>query len=175
MLTRVFYAEVKEKTLYYIPPHLAKYYHIDLPDEVSILSFPSAASEIIWAGRCLAVGLPTASVFHSMRAAEIGVRALGTALGVTFCFPIELAEWQNILDQIDAKIRNLKNQPRSPQKDSDLEFYSQAAAQFRYFKDGWRIRVAHARATYDEEQATDVVDHVRSFFVTLAGRLSEPT
>jgi hypothetical protein len=25
--------------------------------------------------------------------------------------------------------------------------------QFRYFKDGWRIRVAHARATYDEAQA----------------------
>jgi hypothetical protein len=110
-----------------------------------------------------------------MRAAEIGVRALGTELGVTFSFGIELAEWHNIPDQVESKIRDLKNLPRSPQKDADLEFYSQAAAQFRYFKDGWRVRVAHARATYDEEQAREVVDHVRSFFETIAKRLKEPT
>jgi hypothetical protein len=27
-------------------------------------------------------------------------------------------------------------------KDEALNFYSQAAAQFRYFKDGWRVRVS---------------------------------
>jgi hypothetical protein len=60
-------------------------------------------------------------------------------------------------------------------KDADLHFLSEAAAQFRFFKSGWRIRVAHARATYTEPEAIEALDHVRSFFETLATRLKEPS
>jgi hypothetical protein len=54
-------------------------------------------------------------------------------------------------------------------KDADLLFFNEAADQFSFFKDGWRIRVAHARATYTEPQAKEAIDHVRSFSETLAG------
>ncbi len=92
-------------------------------------------------------------------------------LGVTFPFDISLASWQNILDQIESKIKAMKDLPKSEKRDSDQRFFSEAATQFRYFKDGWRVRVAHARETYDEVQAIRVVDHVNDFFVTLAERL----
>jgi hypothetical protein len=127
------------------------------------------------AGNSLAVGLYTACVFHSMRAAEIGVRALAIPLKVSFPDkPIELAEWQNILDQADSKIVAMKALPRGTRKDEETNFYSQAAVQFRYFKDGWRVRVAHARETYEEAPALKVFNHTLEFFETLATRLREP-
>jgi hypothetical protein len=110
-----------------------------------------------------------------MRAAEIGMRVLGHALGVSFPDkPLELAEWQNILDQADSKIVAMKQLPRGTNKDEELSFFSQSAVQFRYFKDAWRVRVAHARETYEEMQAIRIFDHTLEFFEALANRLKEP-
>jgi hypothetical protein len=166
-------AELRGKLFLFVPPHLAKYYDLILP---TILTnpFPLASKEIVAAGNCAAAGVYTASVFHSMRAAEIGVRALGNALGVTFPDkPIELAEWQTILEQCQSKIAEMKRLPRGTHKDEELRFYSEAAVQLWYFKDAWRVRVAHARATYEEANALKIFDHTLSFFQTLATRLKE--
>jgi hypothetical protein len=166
-------AELKTNLFLFVPPHLAKYYEQTLQNTV-ITAFPTASNEIIAAGNSLAVGLYTACVFHSMRAAEIGVRVLGKELGVSFPDkPLELAEWQNILDQADSKIVAMKALPRGTHKDEELNFYSQAAVQFRYFKDAWRVRVAHARGTYEESPALKVFNHTLEFFDTLAIRLKE--
>jgi hypothetical protein len=88
--------------------------------------------------------------------------------------PLELAEWQNILDQCDSKILAMKVLPRGTHKDEELHFHSQAAVQFRYFKDAWRVRVAHARETYEEAPAIRVFTHTLEFFETLSERLKEP-
>ena len=166
-------AELRTKLFLFIPPHRARYFELVLQSTVTT-AFPSASKEIVASGNCLASGFYTASVFHSMRAAEIGVRILGGTLGVSFPDkPIELAEWQNILDQADSKIVKLKELPRGTYKDEELKFYSQAAVQFRYFKDAWRVRVAHARETYEESPAIQVFTHTLEFFDTLATRLKE--
>jgi hypothetical protein len=138
-------------------------------------SFPVAHVELREGGRCFAVGLNTAAVFHAMRAVEIGMRALAEELQVKFPFPTVLADWANVIDQIEAKIRDMKGQPKGTKKDEDLKFYSEAGMQFRYFKDGWRVRVAHTREIYDEGQALAAIDHAVAFFETLAPRLSEPS
>jgi len=161
----------------FVPHHLAEYYERDdLVSDTVVTAFPTGSEEIRASGTCLALGLHTASVFHAMRSAEIGVRALGASLNIRIKSnkPIELAEWREILDGISTAVRDIENQPNvTPTKDADLLFYSEAAAQFRFFKNGWRIRVAHARATYTEPQAKEAIDHVRSFFETLATRLKE--
>jgi hypothetical protein len=109
-----------------------------------------------------------------MRAAEIGVRVLGRAVEVSFPDkPLELAEIQQILVQVESKIRKMQDQPKSQTKDEQLNFYSEAAVQFRYFKDAWRLRVAHARETYEEPEARRVLDHCIDFFMTLAPLLEE--
>lgn len=46
--------------------------------------------------------------------------------------------------------------------------------QFRYFKDGWRVRAAHARATYEEPEALTVIEHAASLIGDLSKRLKEP-
>jgi hypothetical protein len=166
-------AELENNLFLFVPQHRAKYYEMILQSAVAT-TFPMASKELVAAGNSLAVGLYTASVFHAMRAAEIGVRALAVPLNVSFPDkPLELAEWQNILDQADSKIVAMKALPRGTHKDDELNFYSQAAVQFRYFKDAWRVRVAHARETYDESPALKVFNHTLEFFDTLAIRLKE--
>jgi hypothetical protein len=167
-------AELESNLFLFVPEHRAKYHELILQSMVTT-AFPTASKELVAAGNALAVGLYTAAVFHSMRAAEIGVRVLGKELGVSFPDkPLELAEWQNILDQSDSKIVAMKELSRGTEKDEKLNFYSQAAVQFRYFKDAWRVRVAHARETYEESTAIRVFNHTLEFFETLAIRLNEP-
>jgi len=169
------YAELEGKLFLYVPTNLAKFYEDDdILSENARLKYPSPYREMRESGCCISCGLWTASVFHSMRAAEIGVKGLGNKLGVAFPDkPIELAEWHQILDQSDSKIKAIGQLPKSIQRDEDQLFYSTAAAQFRYFKDGWRVRVAHGRAIYVEAEAIKLLDHTRDFFETLSLRLSE--
>lgn len=166
-------AEIFDKKFFYVEDERAKYHDLYLPSIINT-AFPLASKELVMAGNCFAAGMATACVFHSMRAAEIGVRALARALNVSFPDkPLELAEWQNILDQADSKVLAMKNLPRGSHKDEELGFYSQAAVQFRYFKDAWRVRVAHARETYEDMQARRIFDHTLEFFEVLSKRLKE--
>jgi hypothetical protein len=169
------YAELGGRLFLYVPNHLAKQCdNDDVLSDAARLAFPRVYCELRSCGSCLSCGQWTASVFHAMRAAEIGVRVMGKSLDVSFPDKsVDQAEWQHILDQADSKIRTISQQPKSVQKDNDQQFYSTAAAEFRYFKDGWRVRVAHARATYVESEGIKLLDHTRDFFEVLAGRLSE--
>src|SRR6266481_3213400 len=162
MLRDTVMSEMKDTLFLFVPSHVASYYERDdLVSEEVIGKFPKASEEIRNAGSCLAAGLNTACVFHAMRAAEIGVRALGNDLEIKIKSgkPIELAEWREILDGFNTAIQKIENLPNTTSnKDQDLLFYSEACAQFRFFKNGWRIRVAHARASYTEPQANETID-----------------
>jgi hypothetical protein len=105
-----------------------------------------------------------------MRVLEHGLRALAKDVGKSF----DVQNWQNIIDQIESEIRNIgKSLPSGMAKNERLQFLSEAAKEFAYFKDGWRNYVSHNRGTYDEHQARSVMEHVRSFMTTLSSRLSE--
>jgi hypothetical protein len=99
------YVELENRLFLYVQPDLAKFYDDDgILSENFRLRFPSPYRELRESGSCICCGLSTASVFHSMRAAEIGVRIMGGRLDVTFPDkPIELAEWHQILEQADNK------------------------------------------------------------------------
>jgi hypothetical protein len=166
--------EIESRLFLFVPQHAAKYYEFDdiVSDKVKD-AFPNCSAEIRAAGTCFAAGVHTACVFHSMRAAEIGVRVFGNALQVELKHPIKLSEWGAIQGEIDKKISDIRNLPRTMERDADQRFYSEAAAQLRYFKDAWRVRVAHAREIFTEQQALTVMDHVREFFETISARLKE--
>jgi hypothetical protein len=170
-------AEMEDRLLLVIPDHMSRYYEADdLVSDAVVVAFPKASEEIRSSGSCLAAGLHTACVFHSMRAAEIGLRVLGTEYKVKIKSgkDIALAEWREILDGLNSAVQEIENSPNSmPDKDTRLQFCSEAAAQVRFFKNGWRIRAAHARAIYNEPQAKEAIDHVRSFFEFLATALRE--
>jgi hypothetical protein len=168
------FADLRDKWFTYIPSDRLQYFSENTVASAEVWnSFPSAYEELHSAGICYALGQATASVFHSMRAVEIGVQAMAKALHVTFTYPNELAEMGKVIGGIEEKINESKIGARTAEKDAALRFYSEAAAQFRHFNNGWRIRVSHARASYEDRQAKDVIDHVRSFLETLAEKLTE--
>jgi hypothetical protein len=174
LMTDVVTKELSRKLFLFVPSHISKYYEWDgILSNESSTAFPTAHRQLVEAGSCLAAGRHVACVFHAMLAAETGVRVFGTALGVRLPGPIEYAEWQAILNQMNARIQAIENSPKSPQRDSDLSFFSEGAAQFRFFKNGWRMKTAHGRGEFDEPQALEAVDHVRSFFEIISTRLKE--
>jgi hypothetical protein len=173
LLIEAIHSEMKGKLVLYVPPERARFFKMLFKPE-AVSAFPGATKEMQLAGRALACGLYTVSVFHSMRAGEIGVRALSDDLGVTFTVPADLLQWQEHQNQISSKIKDIKNQPKTAKRDEDLGFYSPAAAQLQYFNDGWRIRVAHARKSYEEGEAISVLNHANDLITILAARVKEP-
>ena len=137
--------------------------------------FKEAAKDIAASGRCLALDEWTASVFHCMRVLEHGLRGFAEYLEVPMSGKLEFENWKNIIDQIEAKIRSLEGMSKGREKSEKIRFCSEAASQFRYFKDAWRNHVAHSRASYDGREAFAIWEHTRDFMVTLAQRLAAET
>lgn len=64
-----------------------------------------ALGELESARNCYATDNYTACVFHLMRMAEHGLRALVTAVGVTTPkVPLEYQQWQNLIEQVESKV-----------------------------------------------------------------------
>lgn len=167
-------AEIKTNLFLFIPPHRAKYhqYH-DFYKEPKVDNFPESSKDLIRAGNCFALGEYTASVFHSMCAAERGMRAWAIQLDITFSHPLNLADWKIVVEQIESKIKAMQNLSKSAQKDDVLSFCSAAGVHFRYLKDAYRIHVMHARETYDEGQALSIMEHTKEFLEGLSSKLKE--
>jgi hypothetical protein len=141
-------------------------------------TFDRTRRDIICAVRTHAINLADASVFHSMRVLEIGLRELTTRLRINMNRTLD-PSWHRILQDIEDKIDDLRNapyrtaKPTAPQKArrrKKVEYYSNLARQFRYFKDVWRNHVMHGTATYDSDSAAAVIRNVRAFMTELEMR-----
>jgi hypothetical protein len=173
MLRNAIHAEIDRIKLFYMPSDEARFYETDLVAGNTKDAFPGAASELRLAGNALSVGLHTACVLHAMRAAEIGMRSLARTLKCEFDRPLDMIEWHPLLEQCESRIAAMKKLKGSQQKADDLRFYSEAAANFRYFKDGWRVYAAHARTTFTGPEARNILVHTGLFFDKLSERLNE--
>lgn len=156
--------------LYFAVPPQRKWMYLE-PEKwfgTSVVeAFPDTRRDARDACQCFALAQWTASVFHSMRIAEHGLHWLADALGVTWHFE----NWKNVIDQIEKEIRKRENQPKGPEKSAELEFYSRVASHFWYFKEAWRNHVSHSRASYDEQDAVQVLNNVRDVMRDLAARM----
>ena len=130
-------------------------------------AFKQAGGHIRDCGHCFALEQWTASVFHSMSVLEYGLQYLYDRVGAKTKRP----DWQNVLNDIQAKIKEKRNPAVGKVSQATkrrLDLYDEAVVQFRHFKDAWRNHVSHGRARYDEGQATEICDAVRSFMKHLA-------
>jgi len=163
----------KRKFLYVVPERVVHVENANLLGEKVVKRFDSAKADIIDAGNCLAVELGTAAVFHLMRVAEHGLRALARKLHVPLTYkgqrcPIEYADWENVITGIRNKILTLRQLHKGPVKQRNLEFYSDVAEQSEYIRDVWRNTVSHARRPYSISEAQGVKERVEGFMVRLA-------
>lgn len=131
--------------------------------------FPTSFNELERAASCYAVGQPTAAVFHSMRALEPAI----CALAVPFQVPTGHENWQNIIEGVEKKIRDLGNQPKTQQKIDDETFFGAAVSHLYFVKNAWRNHVAHARGSYSDDEALKVLNSTSDFVESLCPRLKE--
>jgi hypothetical protein len=103
-----------------------------------------------------------------MRALEIGLSCLAKVFGIS----VDHTNWHNVIEQIEARIRDL-SKTRPPNWKEDQEFYSQAASYFMVLKDAWRNYTAHARGRYDGDEAFRIMNNACGFMKKLATRLTE--
>jgi hypothetical protein len=166
--------ELSSKLFLFVPSERASHWERDdLLSDGAKAAFPSVAAELRAAGNAYAAALPTGSVFYSMRAVEYGLRALATDVGLVF----DVQQWQHIIDEIQTKVDGMRKNGipgmAKQAKDARLQFLSEAAKEFAYFKDGWRNYVSHAKVPYSEHQALTVLNHVADFTERLSSHLKE--
>lgn len=153
--------ELRETLIIHMPAGKAVYYFSDasLLGEDVAAKFPDLVADIDEAGKCLAFGRATASVFHLMRVMETGVQELGKKLGVQF---VDQKVWQNILDEVNKAIGALLR------TDPDRAKLAELASLLFAVKLAWRNEVMHPKATYTDAEATAILHATKSFMGLLA-------
>jgi hypothetical protein len=143
-------------------------------------AFPSACDEIKAAGNCLAMDLNTAAVFHLMRVAELGMRALARRLKVK-CKKntIDSGGWSEIITGIEnaTAARWLKAPKAKIARRKAVAFLKLceiSADELNVFKEVWRNNVMHAGQLNNEHEAHGVYIRVRDFMQRLSMQVSEP-
>ncbi len=138
-------------------------------------AFPSAIDDLIDAANCLAVECHTASVFHAMRAAEIGLRALARDRHVQIPKnrPIELATWEVIIKELEKAETEILDYPATLAREAQFGFYHGAMMEFRAFKNKFRNPAMHSRERFDRDEASSALTHVVEFLRALSAKIGE--
>jgi len=164
VLLEVVEDQLKRRFFLHIPTARAEYYAE--PEKIfksAWVHFPDAQFDMYEASCCYAVARHSASVFHCMNILQEGLYSLARHLSVEFKFPIELANWNQVIVEIENKIKQelerLGREERSSERERQLTFLGNIGMQFRYFKDAWRNHVDHGRERYDDHQAHTVLTH----------------
>jgi hypothetical protein len=136
-------------------------------------SFPDARLDISSAGNCIACGLYTASVYHSMRVAEFGLRRIAKRLRVKLAdrgkaINVEYATWDKVITACHNKITETRKKPVGKKKEKLLALYSDAGDHCLFMKDIWRNNISHTRKPYNEPEAIAVLERVKDFMRFLA-------
>jgi hypothetical protein len=131
---------------------------------------PECASEIRAAIDLWALDHGTASVFHSMRACELGLRFIARKFDVTFENKhLEWAMWSSLINKLQSKLDDLKNTPNGPQKDSDKMFLGTVITHWTAIQEK-RDSVMHVRKEFDVHEARSVLMHVQELLGAIAAR-----
>jgi hypothetical protein len=110
------------------------------------------------AGNCFAVGRYTACVFHLGRVVELCLQDFGVKTGISLKDVIHM-QWQEIINKIRSKL----NEVWPKHKDSNRLPYENMLGHLETVKNAWRSPTVHAKMTYTDEQAEDVINGVKAF------------
>ena len=160
--------ELGGSSFFQMPAERARYYRSNALVSNKVKDrFSAVPDEIQAAGTAYACRQSTASVFHSMRAAEAGLLEIAAQLEVPTTDDQML---KNVVDGIQAAARKLDDIPRHPNKKSDSQFYSEVALEAGLMKDAWRNYVSHAKKTYSEPEAIEILNATCRFYEKIAAR-----
>ena len=161
-----------------VGPELRSYVENDLLFGPAVRkNFPDATPDIREAGNCLAADCNTAAVFHLMRVAEHGLRALAfdRRINLPKGKPIDLATWEDLLKKLEDSENAIQGYAKTSAREAQFEFFHGAMMELKRFKNKFRNRVMHTRDSYDAHEAMSAFDHVKAFMEILSSRISERT
>ena len=118
----------------------------------------------------------TASVFHFVRVAEHGLRAIAKERKVQLpkSKKIEYAQWGEVISALSKEIERIQNNVKlGPHKEEALAFYTGVVANLTHIKDKYRNSVMHARASFDEAAAQTAMTRTKELMETIAAVLDE--
>lgn len=135
-------------------------------------NYLSAAFELDEAAKCLALGRPTASVFHLMRLMEIAVRAVAQCLSIPD--PTKPAErnWGFVLGEIRKGIDG-RWPTTAARMHGDGEIFDMIYASLDAVKNPWRNGTMHPANKYTDDEAEHIFVAVKGFMMKLASRCDE--
>lgn len=134
--------------------------------------FPVISYDIAEAGKCLALERSTASVFHSIRCLEAGIRAIARCLGISD--PTRAADrtWGNILRAVKIEI-DKRWPPALVRTGGDDELFDNAYAALAGMQNPYRNSTMHLDQTYTLEDARYIFEVVKGFMRKIASRMDE--
>ena len=174
-LQRLMRSEMSSKLFFCISQSSSKMFDDPFPMLSKVAEhFPEAQYDIKEAFNCLVLDRGTATVFHSMRVAEHGMRYLAKKLKVKLTHkgkpqPIESATWDKIISAIKNKITAAHGLPHGIRRFKQLAYYSDMADRCSYMKDLWRNDIMHSRRSFNDAEARGVLQRVTGFMQLLAG------
>ena len=140
------------------------------PGERARRAFPTVVQDMAEGGRCAGFGFHTASVFHMLRAASCGSRALETAAAGRRAAS-ERPSWTSTIGLVEAQIVAVSHWADGAARAAAIAFYTSALDEARTLHDA-EGRLA-AGASFDEQQALAIVNTVREFLTRLAGYVTQ--
>jgi len=159
VLVDVVESEMEGKLYLRVPSERQRYFqNSTLVSDRVAAAFPVSAIEISQAATAYACGLWSASVFHSMRSAEVALEEIANEFGIQ---TTGSEQWGKLIDQIEASLRDLAKKPKTdPQKIAKLAPLSEIATDLRLFKDAWRNQNSHNVVAYNDSKALDIIEAV---------------
>ena len=180
-LDRDIFEALHETVFVGIGPRMAEYFQQKalFGDIVKRTASDEINNEILAAGNCLALGLNTASVFHSLRAAELGMRKLVSRLKLKIVrdggkveIKPEDATCEELVRSVRLKMESEKQKPIADRKiKKHFKDYENLASQFDLLRSD-RNNVMHVRGDYKGSEALGILERVKDFMQKLAKRTS---
>jgi hypothetical protein len=151
-----------------------------------ISAFPSSQREIMAALDCRALGDYPGCIFHMLRVAETGLRAVARERGVKSVRgnkPIEYAMWGEVIGSLHVAIDAIRTArgnkktltvKRRANREIAVEFYSTIMGDMQALLP-LRDRTIHLRDTYDKGEAWTAIHRTREMMSKIATKLGETT
>jgi hypothetical protein len=136
------------------------------------MKFPSAMYEVDEAGKCLALGRPTACVFHLMRVMEIGVRAVARCLKIPDPIKPGDRNWGEILRRTKEAM-DFRTKTGAWTSPKHKEFFETAYVSLDAVRAAWRNTTMHVENKYASDEAEHILLSVRVFMKTLSSQMDE--
>lgn len=135
--------------------------------ETIFAAMPAVQADILAGLQCWAMDQNVASVFHMMRAMEVGVQKFAKRVGVKIVQQspgkhVRELTWGQILNAMSGPLKAL---PQGTIRQKRRAEQLKAAHSYLYgVKDAWRNPSMHPRASgYSDSETVDIINQVRAF------------